>query len=156
MAAKALAEMARNLHLEDWLGVSRRRASHNWVRPVALSLMSLVLGACARDDRGGASVRGSDSAPILPQADEWLGRWTGPEGTYLDIGGGGGRYELTIADLDGPRRFEGAAEGASIVFERAGVRETLRSTDGAGTGMKWLAEKLNCLVVAAGEGFCRP
>jgi hypothetical protein len=31
----------------------------------------------------------------------------------------------------------------------------LRATDGAGTGMKWLADKTDCLVVAPGEGFCR-
>jgi len=34
--------------------------------------------------------------------------------------------------------------------------ETIRATDGAGTGMKWLADRKDCLVVTVGsEGFCR-
>jgi hypothetical protein len=39
---------------------------------------------------------------------------------------------------------------------RDGTTETIRATDGAGTGMKWLANKTDCLVVTVGsEGFCR-
>jgi hypothetical protein len=70
----------------------------------------LLLVACA----------GKDAVPR-----DWVGRWPGPEGTWLDI---------SVAD---------------------GVRESLRATDGAGTGMKWLAGKTTCLVVRPGEGFCR-
>jgi hypothetical protein len=88
--------------------------------------------------------------------DAWLGRWTGPEGTYLQISGAGGHYELTIADLDGPRSFRGQAQEDGIVFERNGVREVVRATDGVGTGMKWLVDQSNCLVIAPSEGFCRP
>lgn len=145
-----------NLELSKafFLGALRPLGTGVFILPVALSLM---LAACADVDDGGASPAMPGEPPVgVPAADAWLGRWTGPEGTYLDIDGGGGRYELTIANLDGPRRFAGAAEGASIVFQRDGRRETLRSTDGAGTGMKWLAEETNCLVVVPGEGFCRP
>jgi hypothetical protein len=74
----------------------------------------------------------------------------------LEISGAGGRYELTIADLDGPRSFRGQAQEDGIVFERNGVREVIRTTDGVGTGMKWLVDRSNCLVIAPGEGFCRP
>jgi hypothetical protein len=31
----------------------------------------------------------------------------------------------------------------------------LHRTDGARTGMKWLADKRDCLTVAFGEGYCR-
>jgi hypothetical protein len=116
-----------------------------------LTLLATLAG-CTEVDRQQLpppSVEGS-------AADAWLGRWTGPEGTYLHISGGGGRYELTIADLDGPRSFAGQAQESSIVFERNGAREALRATDGVGTGMKWLVDQSNCLVIAPGEGFCRP
>jgi hypothetical protein len=122
------------------------------------ALGGLALGACGDGDMQGP-LRPAIGDPVrggLAATDAWLGRWRGPEGTYLHIGGGGGRYQLTIADLDGPRVFEGVAEGGSIVFERDGKRETLRPTDGRGTGMKWLAEEANCVVVVPGEGFCRP
>src|SRR5688572_30937562 len=52
--------------------------------------------------------------------DAWLGRWMGPEGTFLLLEGGNGRYEVTIQDLDGPRVFQGMAAGARIEFERDG------------------------------------
>jgi len=64
-------------------------------------------------------------------------------------------YDLTLANLDGPRSFPGKADGDTIRFERDGKAEVLRATNGEGTGMKWLADKTDCLVVAPGEGFCR-
>ena len=57
--------------------------------------------------------------------------------------------------LDGPRTFQGNAVGDQIEFERNGIKESLRATNGAETGMKWLSEKSNCLTVRAGEGYCR-
>lgn len=90
-----------------------------------------------------------------PATDAWTGRWLGPEGTFLEIAGSEGSYDLTIRDLDGPRRFTGVADGERIRFERGGRQETLQATDGTGTGMKWLAGKRDCLAVRAGEGWCR-
>jgi hypothetical protein len=87
--------------------------------------------------------------------DAWLGRWIGPEGTFLLLEGGNGRYEVTIQNLDGARVFQGRAAGARIEFERDGSAETLHATNGADTGMKWLADKTNCLTVRVGEGYCR-
>lgn len=86
---------------------------------------------------------------------QWLGRWNGPEGTYLAITGTPVDYRLTIANLDGPRRFVGRAQGGQIVFVRDGVVESIRATDGEATGMKWLLDKRNCLTVRRGEGYCR-
>jgi len=47
------------------------------------------------------------------------------------------------------------AHGDQLRFERDGTAEVLRATRGADTGMKWLADKSNCLTVRAGEGYCR-
>jgi hypothetical protein len=93
--------------------------------------------------------------PVAPATDQWVGQWNGPEGTFLALAGGGGQYEVTIRNLDGPRTFAGTAAGDRIEFERDGVKESVRATNGAETGMKWLAEKKNCLTVRAGEGYCR-
>ena len=84
--------------------------------------------------------------------DKWLGQWNGPEGTFLRLEGGSGRYEITIQNLDGPRTFHGSAVGAQIQFERNGTNEVIRATDGAETGMKWLRNKSDCLTIRPGEG----
>ncbi|MGV3591760.1 MAG: hypothetical protein ACO1PZ_08715 [Gammaproteobacteria bacterium] len=105
--------------------------------------LCLLIGACTRHDADGA-------AP-----DAWLGDWHGPEGTLLTIAGGRGAYRITVRDLDGPRSFDGGAVADGITFERDGTPETIRATNGPGTGMKWLADKRNCLVIRPGEGFCR-
>ena len=96
------------------------------------------------------------AAVAAPITDGWVGQWNGPEGTYLKITGGQGRYEVTVRNLDGPRSFAGTAQGEDrIAFERDGVAETVHATGGADTGMKWLAEKSDCLTVRSGEGYCR-
>lgn len=89
----------------------------------------------------------------LPES--WLGKWDGPEGTSLQISAAQGSYAVTIKNLDGARTFQAAAGKDQLSFERDGVQETIRPTDGAGTGMKWLASKSRCLTVKLGEGFCR-
>ena len=88
-------------------------------------------------------------------ADNWVGTWQGPEGTSLAIAKQEVGYEVTVTNLDGPRSFHGVAADDVLEFERDGVRETLRAGDGAATGMKWLAGRKDCLVVKAGEGYCR-
>jgi hypothetical protein len=98
---------------------------------------------CAADDTAAAAT------------DAWVGRWTGPEGTYLAIAGSGGAYEITIKDLDAARAFSGSAAGSRIEFQRDGVTESIAATNGDATGMKWLAGKTNCLTVKPGEGYCR-
>ncbi len=89
---------------------------------------------------------------------DYAGRWIGVEGMYLDIASAGapGRYRLEMQwDLDHKGTVEGTARGDTIMFERDGVRETLRPTDGDATGLKYLAGKTNCLTVKPGEGYCR-
>lgn len=99
----------------------------------------------------------STAAPAIAATDAWIGQWTGPEGTFLRIepAGAPGRYAITIRDLDQARRYEGRADGQLIRFDRDGSEATIRAGDGDATGMKWLAGKHDCLVIAPGEGYCR-
>ncbi len=85
----------------------------------------------------------------------FVGKWTGPEGTWLDIEPQGDDYRVTISNLDGPRDFGGKAAGGGIQFTRDGQTFVIHPGNGDATGMKWLAGKKDCLVVAPGEGYCR-
>lgn len=133
-----------------------------WPRVAACVLgLGLMLGACGERPAADAPPAPQATTPLAsappptPSTDQWIGKWNGPEGTYLEILGGQGHYDVTVRNLDGPRTFAGAGKGNTIVFERDGQQETLRATDGPQTGMKWLAEKKNCLTVRAGEGYCK-
>ncbi|HUD43892.1 MAG TPA: hypothetical protein VMR06_18055 [Dokdonella sp.] len=100
------------------------------------------------------------ATPDATATDAWIGQWTGPEGTFLRIEGtdAPGRYTITIHDLDQARRYEGRTDGQLIRFDRDGIdgsEATIRAGDGDATGMKWLAGKRDCLVIAIGEGYCR-
>ncbi|MEK9209959.1 hypothetical protein [Sphingomonas sp. 2378] len=92
------------------------------------------------------------------KAPDYVGRWIGVEGMYLTIRHAAtpGRYRLEMQwDLDHKGAFKGDAVGDAIVFERNGVRETLRPTNGDATGLKYLAGKTQCLTVKTGEGYCK-
>ena len=119
--------------------------------------LTLIFTGCEDRRSGFAQVIAASAPGKTPalEADKWLGKWSAPEGTFLQLAGGNGKYEVTIQNLDGPRTFQGNAAGDQIEFERNGIKESLRATNGAETGMKWLSEKSNCLTVRAGEGYCR-
>jgi hypothetical protein len=92
--------------------------------------------------------------------DEWVGRWRGVEGLNLviakDAAKGPGHYTLTQQySLDDKGVFEGRAVGDTIQFTRPDGDQVLRETDGAATGLKWLAGKKVCLTVKPGEGYCQ-
>jgi hypothetical protein len=116
------------------------------------ALAALLLALCACGDNTDS---GAPPATDPPATDKWLGQWTGPEGTFLRLEGGQGKYTVTIQNLDGPRSFQGSASAGTVTFERDGVVETIHATDGAATGMKWLADKSDCLTIRTGEGYCR-
>lgn len=122
------------------------------------TFVALSLAACGSP---APDAPASSPAPSpVPAAESnvagWAGRWTGPEGTYLDVTrAGDGTYTVEIANLDGPRRFSARDAGDRLEFVRDGQVLSLRATDGAGTGMKWLADREDCLVVVPGEGYCR-
>jgi hypothetical protein len=92
-----------------------------------------------------------------PATDAWLGKWTGVEGNVLDIvqGVAPGHYKIAEGTLDGPLNYDGVADGATIKFEQDGKAQAIKAGTGAETGLKWLAEKQNCLVIESGRGFCR-
>lgn len=135
--------------------------------PGSAALLALTLALAGCQDRAAApppAAPAPASAPApapapapaeAPPTDRWLGQWNGPEGTFVRITGGGGHYDVTVQNLDGPRTFVGRTVGNTIEFERDGQREALRASNGEQTGMKWLAGKQNCLMVRAGEGYCR-
>ncbi|MFT6465202.1 hypothetical protein [Halopseudomonas sp.] len=94
--------------------------------------------------------------------DQWVGKWTGVEGLVLDISknqpAGPGHYLLEMRyglDADQSGTFEGQATERGISFSREGDTYLLRAGNGEDTGMKWLAEKQDCLIVQSGEGYCR-
>ena len=132
------------------------------VNPLPLSLITcfmlvLILNAC--EDRKPSPIpstpASSPSNESSLNADNLLGKWIRPEGTFLQLAGGDGNYEIIIQNLDGPRTFQGRAAGNQIEFERDGVKNSLHASTGLETGMKWLSEKSNCVMISAGEGYCR-
>lgn len=107
------------------------------------------------------SVNVSDNVAAASATGGWAGRWTGPEGLFLDIkpakNGQPGQFALTIKDnLDTQGDYVGTAGDGTIMFERDGKTETIRPGTGAETGFKYLADKKDCLIVQSGkEGYCR-
>lgn len=127
----------------------------------AALLATVALAACGSREPAKPAPAASTSpvAAVVtpsPAPDRWVGRWNGPEGTYLDIAATpDAGYALEIANLDGPRAFAARAVGDHLEFERDGQAQTLTFTDGPGTGMKWLQDNTDCVVVGVGEGYCR-
>lgn len=134
---------------------------------LALSTMILISG-CNQDTNTAAS-SAADSDTVAEQnqpphevTDQWVGRWTGVEGLYLEVrqddSAGSGHYLLEMQyglDANQSGTFEGQATDEGISFSRDDGSQLLRAGDGEATGMKWLAEKEDCLVVQSGEGYCR-
>jgi hypothetical protein len=87
--------------------------------------------------------------------DQWLGQWNGPEGTYLLLSKNRSKYVIKIQSLDGQATYEGIPAGDRIQFKRDGKTEIIHAGSGGETGMKWLLDKKNCLIIEVGEGFCR-
>ncbi len=85
----------------------------------------------------------------------YIGKWTGPEGTSLVIKPKSGGYDVVITNLDGPRTFTGELQPDGLHVTRDGTLLVIHPGSGDDTGMKWLAGKTDCLVVAANEGYCR-
>ncbi len=102
-----------------------------------------------------ASEVASSNTASAVDAIGFVGKWTGPEGTWLDIQPKGEGYRVTVSNLDGPRDFDATAAEGGIRFVRDGQTFVIHPGNGDATGMKWLAGKKDCLVVAPGEGYCR-
>lgn len=96
--------------------------------------------------------------PVDPA--QWVGRWVGVEGMYLDIqpdsARGNGAFTLEMQySLDDSGTFPGDAVGNGIRFTRPDGTFLLTATDGEATGLRYLLEKQDCLTVTTGEGYCR-
>lgn len=124
-------------------------------KPITVALLACLILVASCSDGPAETPSPAVAIPTVTGPDKMLGQWDGPEGTFLQLAGASGKYAITIRNLDGPRAFQGQGTSEGIVFERDGKAETIRLTDGAGTGMKWLAEKKNCIVIRMGEGYCR-
>jgi hypothetical protein len=101
-----------------------------------------------------ASIAASQSETPV-DASGYAGKWTGPEGTSLTITQADPGYEVVIRNLDGPRTFTGNLEADGIHIVRDKLPLVIHKGDGKDTGMKWLADKHDCVVVMANEGYCR-
>ena len=98
------------------------------------------------------------TAEVKPAAgaDALVGKWDGPEGTYLVVAKKDGKYSVEIKNLDKAESFEGTAKGDAIEFNRKGKIETVKASNGVETGMKGFEKESNCVVVTKGsEGFCK-
>ena len=130
-----------------------------------LSTLAL-LTACDQDAKSPAkpappSVQAT-LVPETPPTEKWIGQWIGVEGLHLTIAKddniGRGHYLLTMQyglDAEDAGTFKGEAAEDGIAFTRPDGPQSLRAGDGAATGLKWLADKKDCLIVATGEGYCR-
>ena len=151
-------------------------------RPVLLLMaMAAVFGAAACDPKPvtkdqtvgtptPAPISSPSTSPEVANPTEaalqkMLGKWDGPEGTYIIISDKKGpdgkqlnprKFEIEIKDLDKAEKFEGIAKGGDIEFTRKGKTETVKAATGAETGMKGFEKETTCVVVTKGsEGFCR-
>ncbi len=136
--------------------------AHFWI--ITLLMTVVIVGCEDRNQPAGPSSSGTSTQLPKPTAatsaandvtDQWLGKWIGPEGTYLVIARNGARYVVEIHSLDGPATYEGTSAGDRIEFHRSGKTESIHAGSGQETGMKWLLDKRNCLIIRTGEGFCR-
>lgn len=132
--------------------------------PAAALLAALLVAACKpAADTGAqaaptpAAAATAPAATAAPSYAGWVGKWTGPEGLFVTIADAGeGRYDLEMqSDLDTRGSYTGTATAEGIAFERGGEIRVLRKATGAETGLKWLADKQDCLMVVEGEGYCR-
>lgn len=119
-----------------------------------------AMQAEAIDDRDTLGNAAGVDAGRLP-TDDWVGRWNGPEGLFLDIqpspDGEPGHYAITNKDtLDRQDDYAGVAEGPHIRFVRDGKDLSIRAGSGEESGFKYLAGRTDCLIVRPGrEGYCR-
>lgn len=95
------------------------------------------------------------ASSLAAVATGWIGKWNGPEETYLEISANAGGYRVSIRDLDRVRRFNAVTSDKGLSFERDGIKENLVAGTGRDTGMKWLDGKAKCLIIKSGEGYCR-
>ncbi len=120
--------------------------------PVATPTPGASASASATPTPTPAPSASGTSADATP----YLGRWIGVEGMVLNVASVPTGVTLDMQyDLDNRGTFAGTVGPQGIAFTRNGLAETLKPGDGAATGLKYLADKRDCLIVKSGEGYCR-
>ena len=154
------------------------------MKTFAIFLAALALAACSADPKPDESTPvasapapgAGSSGQALPASEggnagkqaiasasgarteaDYLGRWIGVEGMYLDVAAkpGGGLTLDMQWDLDHHGRFDGSVTAEGLRFMRDGIAESALHTNGDATGLKYLEDKKDCLTVKPGEGYCR-
>ena len=135
------------------------------MRTMGTALLTLALAgitACSRQAAepvvNVAAAPEPTVAPTFPPARDYVGRWTGVEGMFLDVAATDrpDRYKLTMQyDLDHRQTVIARLDNDRLTFTREGNRYSLVPTDGVATGLRYLAGKKDCLTVMPGEGYCR-
>lgn len=124
----------------------------------------LLISACSHDIQT-TSDKGTviKSHEVQLESDDWVGKWLGVEGLYLNISKkegteGAGKYILDMKyglDEGDSGHFQGYAVAEGIAFTRMNENYVLRRGSGEETGLKWLARKKHCFIVQFGEAYCR-
>lgn len=131
---------------------------------LVLALSSWALPVAAADVPASAASRAASTSPAdsgkTHAHAQWKGLWIGVEGLFVDIAlAGPGAYTLEMmGETDAAKdniRIPGRDAKGGISFERDGKTMLLRAATGEQTGLKWLEDKKNCLMVEEFEGFCR-
>jgi hypothetical protein len=121
---------------------------------LALFMTVAIVGCENRVTPANSSSGASSSSSPTPTSSvannvlhQWLGKWIGPEGTFLVLAKNGSKYVVEIHSLDGAATYEGTSAGDRIEFQRGGKTESIHAGSGQETGMKWLLDKKNCLII---------
>lgn len=133
--------------------------------PIAAALALALAGTLAACSPDAPNETTADAAPAATAAAttaaashaDWAGKWIGVEGMFVEITPtADGAYSLTMqSDLDTLGTYVGKDADGGIAFERGGETLLLKPATGDQTGLKYLAGKTDCLMVADGEGYCR-
>lgn len=129
-----------------------------------------MLAACSKGGGEGEAAAVHETASSAPEAAttdpaahahaDFAGEWIGSEGLFVEVTPTqAGEYKLAIAgDLDAPPegvQTTGRDVPGGIEFVRDGQTFVLRRATGDETDLTALEGKTDCLMVQAGEGFCR-
>lgn len=116
----------------------------------SMAILATTAGMAGETPRRAGPKAGGGMAVIADvPTNGWLGNWRGPGGRTLSIAADGGaysgRYHVMLGAGGKARHFTGLAYLDTIVFDRDGRRESIRSVAG----------KTPCLAISPRERYCR-
>lgn len=122
------------------------------VAAVSMAILATTAGMASESGtprRAGPKAGGGMTVIADVPTNGWLGKWRGPDGRTLSIAADGGaysgRYHVTLVAGGKARHFTGLAYLDTIVFDRDGRKESIRSVAG----------KTPCLAIGPRERYCR-